>query len=189
MKSIGSLAILLVLFLLMPSCRKPTNDQALAAKDSFGHDAINTGANDNTTLDEDMFTDEPYDSPGMSYYSDYPSIERVLGQPWDNPNESKKTILDFACVVQIGATGESAVKEIVAGHIPSDIRDYIPIGAVSGRYLICSTIPWGGWQLDPKHGRPIFVAWLRADDSFSYGYDDELTSNLENLREKCVYTN
>ena len=94
--------------------------------------------------------------------------------------------MDFACVVQRGAAGESEVEEAIAGRIPSDIDNLLGNGAVAGRYLVCSIIPWGGWQLSHRYGRPVFVARLSDDDTFSYGYNDELNTDLEKLRDKCA---
>jgi len=59
------------------------------------------------------------------------------------------------------------VEETVAGRIPTDIGNYLPYGAVAGRYLVCSIIPKGGWRLSHEYGRPVFVAWLSDDDTFS----------------------
>ena len=59
--------------------------------------------------------------------------------------------------------------------------DHLPLDAPAGRYLVGCVMPEGGWAAF-SNIRPEFSVRLRADDSFSYGFNGELNSNLQIVR-------
>ena len=119
------------------------------------------------------------------FYSVSPSIEQLLGIPDDVPNRrwSTEPILTNAFVITFTNSDSIIVRENILGRIPVDYATLLPNGSPPGEYLIGLLIPRGGWRIGRTQGRASFCVPLKPDDSFSYGFEGELTKSLATIRE------
>lgn len=118
------------------------------------------------------------------FYSVSPSIEQLLGVPDDVPKRRWSTvpILTNAFVITFTSSNSIIVRENILGRIPVDYATLLPNGSPPGEYLIGLLMPQGGWTIGRTRGRASFCVPLKPDDTFSYGFEGELTERLATIR-------
>ena len=115
------------------------------------------------------------------FYGAYPSLECLL-DPTKGIGFRGKVMIAFCCILEVTPEGGTKIEVTISGRVPSDTETYLPLDAPAGRYLVGCVMPEGGWAAF-SNIRPEFSVRLRADDSFSYGFNGELNSNLQIVRE------
>ena len=117
------------------------------------------------------------------FYSVSPSVEWLLGVPDDIPESNwKKPILTSAFVISFTNQDSIIVRETILGRIPVDYATLVPNASIPGDYLVGRLMPQGGWSIGRTQGRASFCVPLKPDNSFSYGFEGELTENLATIR-------
>ena len=119
-----------------------------------------------------------------NFYSVSPSLEHLLGIPDDLTKRIRMApVLTSAFVITYTNHDSIAVRESILGRIPVDYYTFLPDEPIPGDYLIGLLMPHGGWTIGRVEGRASFCVPLKSDDTFTYGFEGELTESLATIRE------